>query len=259
MVKSSKWKIASAFGVPIYLDWSLVALVLYFAFRQGGHFLDAIIGAVISVVLIFASVLLHELGHTVAALAFGCRVRDITLTFIGGRATLLEMPRDSWREFVVAVAGPLVSLALWLVPSYFVWTGIVTEGTLFNLLFFVFLPSVNRMLFLFNLIPAFPMDGGRIFRSILAGFIGKLRASFIAYRVGQVLAGCMAVFALFDHFNFSLMLIAYFIFVSAKAEYEMLLQEAGASFRGKPPDDAAVISPPPYGGHDEVTDIFKER
>ena len=249
--------------MPVYLDWTLLLLVFYFAFRQGGNLIDAIISAVVSIVIIFTSVLLHELGHTAAALSFGCRVRDITLTFIGGRATLLDMPREPWKEFVVAVAGPLVSLALWLIPLSFLWTGTVKidplHPELFSVLFFVFLPSVNRILFLFNLIPAFPMDGGRIFRSVLSGFIGKLRASFAAFRVGQILAACMGIWGLFDHFDLTLMIIAYIIYTSAKAEYQILLHESGVSFTGKPPDDAAVISPPPYGGRDEVTDIFKER
>ena len=250
MNRGWKFKIARVFNVPIYLDWTLLLLLLYFVFTNGGHFFVA----VFSLVFIFASVLLHELGHTAAALSFGCRVRDINLTFIGGCATLLDMPREPWKEFAVAIAGPLVSLALWRIPILMGLTSPHLDRNLFDVLSWI-----NRMLFLFNLVPAFPMDGGRIFRSVLSSFLGRLRASFIAYRLGQVLAVCMGIYALIHDFDITLIFIAYFIYVSAKAEYQALLNETGSSFGGKPPDDAAIISPPPYGGHNEVSDVFKER
>lgn len=246
------------FGVPVYLDWTLLLLVFCFAFRRGGNFIGAIFSAVVSIVLIFTSVLLHELGHTVAALSFGCRVRDITLTFIGGRATLLDMPRESWKELVVAASGPLVSLVLWLAPLGAL-PRVPTCGPSWGHVFTGYFSDVNRMLFLFNLIPAFPMDGGRIFRAVLSFYIGRPRAGFVAFRVGQVLAACMGLYALFHGFDLPLMVIAYVVYMAAAAEYAAEARGRADRRTREPPDDAVVISPPPYGGRDEFADISRGR
>ncbi len=249
-----QFEIGRVWGVPICLDISLVIMAVMFVFRAG----NLVLG-LLSAAILLASILLHELGHTAVALSYGCRVRDITLLLLGGRATLVDMPRGPWREAWMAAAGPLVSLLLGV--GGFLLAALVPARTLAYSLCW-YLQYVNFSLLFFNLIPAFPMDGGRIFRALMESRIGRQRATLIAFRVAQVLAACMAIWAILDGFDFVLLLIAYFIFVSSKTEYEMVRAESrygGYGGYGTPGDDSVVISPPPYGKRDEVTDIFRER
>ena len=106
MIKSS-YQLCRVFGIPIYLDISLIILMFLMVSNYG----DPLYGIAAGVVLL-VSITLHELGHSLVSMAFGCRVRDITLMMLGGCATLMSMPRKAWQEFLVALAGPLVSLAL---------------------------------------------------------------------------------------------------------------------------------------------------
>lgn len=246
-------EVCRVWGVPIRLDPSLLIMALLFVFRA--HSLAI---GLISATILLLSILLHELGHTAVALSYGCRVRDITLLLLGGRATLVDMPRGPWREAWMAAAGPLVSLALG--ACGFFLASIAPERSIMMGVCY-YLQYVNFSLLIFNLIPAFPMDGGRIFRALLESRLGRRRATFIAFRVAQVLATCMAVWALFDGFDFVLLLIAWFVYSSAKAEYAMVQAERGFGFGAPPPDDgdSVIISPPPYGRDKEVTDIFRDR
>ena len=251
-----QFEIARVWDVPIYLDLSLILMAVIFVFRAG-----SLVWGLLSAVVLLASILLHELGHTAVALSYGCRVRDITLLLLGGRATLVDMPRGPWREAWMAVAGPLVSLLLGLCGFFF--SGLFPARSILGGVCW-YLQYVNFSLLAFNLIPAFPMDGGRIFRALLESRLGRRRATFTAFRVAQVLAVCMAIWAVVDGFDMILLLIAYFVFTSSKAEYDMVRAESrygygGFGGYGGPGDDSVVISPPPYGTRDEVTDIFKER
>lgn len=246
-------EVGRVWGVPIRLDPSLIIMAVLFVFRAG-----SLAVGLSSAAILLASVLLHELGHTAVALSYGCRVRDITLLLLGGRATLIDMPRSPWREAWMAAAGPLVSLALAVAGH----VGLMFCPREFGLgvVALWYIRYVNGALLVFNLIPAFPMDGGRIFRALLASRLGRRRATFIAYRVAQVLAACMAVWAIVDAFDFVLLLIAWYVYSSAKTEYAMVCAERGYRFGDDPSDDdSVVISPPPYGGEKEVTDIFRGR
>lgn len=248
------YEIGRVFGVPIRLDLSLIVLAVYLSFLAG----DVVVGLVAGVLLMI-SVALHELGHTYVALRFGCRVRDITLMLIGGRASLLDMPRAPWKEFVLAAAGPLVSGVLWLGGLQLF--GLVGAKTPLAVIL-LWLTRINMVLFLFNLLPAFPMDGGRLLRAVLAQRIGRLRATYIASRVGRILAVLIGIWGFFP-FSIFRLLIALFVYQAAEAEYRMVLAETtgGGPFRhgGEPPDDQAYISPPPYRRGRDVSDIFKER
>lgn len=243
-----KLEIAKVWGVPVYLDWSLLIFAAIYVFRSG------LILGLTAAILLMLSVLLHELGHTAVALSYGCRVRDITLLLLGGRATLIDIPRKPWKEAWMAAAGPLVSLALGV--AGFLLLPIMPQGLPQYTMWY--LSYINFGLLVFNLIPAFPMDGGRIFRALLSSKLGRRRATFIAYRVAQVLAACMAVWALFRGFDFVLILIAYFVFTSAKAEYAMVLAEGECGGFDPRNGDSVIISPPPYGRRKDVTDIYKE-
>ena len=175
--------------------------------------------SVLLVIAIFACVVLHELGHALAARRYGISTPDITLLPIGGLARLSRMPEKPAEEVVIAIAGPLVNVViagvlfllgadLSLDPER-----IVTYGDAFISQLVV----INLYLFAFNLIPAFPMDGGRVLRALLAFRLGRGRATRIAARVGQGLAIVFALLGLVWG-NVLLMLIAGFVFLAAGSE-----------------------------------------
>src|SRR3989441_7819706 len=169
---------------------------------------------------LFGCVLLHEFGHALAARGFGIRTPDITLLPIGGVARIQRMPDKPWQELAVAVAGPLVNVVIAAVLIF-----VLGRRAEFQYLqhpeqpgveMLAKLASVNISLVLFNLIPAFPMDGGRVLRSLLAMTMNYARATQIAARIGQALAfvfGFVGVFA-----NPMLIFIAFFIFLGAQQE-----------------------------------------
>lgn len=291
MIKSS-YQLCTLFGIPIHLDLSLIILLIWYIHIYGNPFYGLIAG-----VLLLAAITLHELGHSLVAQTFGCRVRDITLMIIGGRALLEDMPRKYWQELLVAAAGPAVSLALGLaglyVPIVLCQAGLLS--TLGRNFLIDAVGLLNLGLFAFNLLPAFPMDGGRILRAALQVRMTRVRATWIASRVGRVLAGLMVFFALCNILNIRLpvfpgvfgkllwyffasgtfiqLLIGWMIFTAADREYRMVLMEEGAAnrnpfagfpfFGGKteaPPDDGqAVVSPPPYERRSSTrVDVRKE-
>ncbi len=254
------YEIGRVFGVPIRLDRSLIILALIFAVMSG-----SLMGGLALAFVLMLSVALHELGHTYVALKFGCRVRDITLMLIGGRATLLDMPREPWREFVMAAAGPLVSATLWLAGRQLllIVPPLMSANLPFLVLLLSYLSRINLMLCLFNLLPAFPMDGGRMLRAALSQRMGRLRATYIASRIGRIAAVLMGIWGVSNGFNFFLILIAIYIYQAAGYEYHAVQLEAGMSGRfwngfQKPPDDQVVISPPPYRRGRDVADVFKD-
>src|SRR5262249_23978187 len=148
----------------------------------------------------FACVLLHELGHSAVARRFGVRITSITLYPFGGIAALTEIPREPAKEILIAIAGPLVNFVLaaglfvgaaFLLPARHLGFESLTGADLIPSLF-----SANLLLGLFNLIPAYPMDGGRILRGILASRTDYLHATRWAARIGKVFAGVFIVIGL---------------------------------------------------------------
>jgi Zn-dependent protease len=175
------------------------------------------------VVLLFGSVLLHEIGHALTARRFGIHTKDIILTPIGGMARIMNMPSNPKQEIAIAIAGPIVSL---LIAAFGFVTGIaiivlpVVPPTVITGL--GILMYINLMLGLFNLVPALPMDGGRVLRGFLALKYDFLKATVIAARVGRTLAilgGVIAIFWLDN--SWTLLLISIFIYMSAGAEIRM--------------------------------------
>ncbi len=274
------YTLGKIFGIPIYLDASVVFLLIYFGvFRYQSLFYGVLGGAGLLV-----SIAAHELGHSLVAMGFGCRVRDITLMMLGGRATLLSMPRKAWQEFLVAVAGPSVSLALGLAAIFgtrFV-PGLTDAMRRFLIMDF---GGLNIALGVFNLLPAFPMDGGRVLRAFLQQFfMSRLKATWVASRVGRFIAVALGLFTLYiwlrgGPFLLILFLITIYIYRAAEQEYRMVLYEeqgttgnpfadmlrhfgfGGGPGAEQPPEDdgEVIVSPPPYrhGGRDRV-DIRKE-
>lgn len=283
MIKSS-YQLFTIFGIPVKADLSLFILAIILVQSYN----DPVYGIAFGVFLLL-SVLLHELGHSLVAMAFGCRVRDITLMMMGGCASMLSMPRKAWQEFLMAFAGPLVSLAL-AIAGFVVSDGHVDRHLNTYCkpgLFYEFVMRVgvlNAILFVFNLLPAFPMDGGRILRAFLQQFfMTKVKATWIASRIGRFVAILMALSVVysmlanqFEGFMFIRLLIAFSIYRAAEQEYQMVLAEEGygngnpfARFgfpffgrttRTPPPDDGqAYVSPPPYErGSGKRVDVRKE-
>jgi Zn-dependent protease len=172
---------------------------------------------------LFASVLVHEMAHALYAQRKGGKVKSITLLMIGGVAQISEPPRSSRDEAIMALVGPLVSLAL---GALFTLARGLAAHVSWSLSFALFyLGSLNLFLGAFNLLPAFPMDGGRVLRSLLARRVGVVRATHIASRVGKIFAVLFAVWG-FLSFNMLLLLIAFFVFVGADGEARAVTAKA---------------------------------
>lgn len=175
-------------------------------------------------VALFLGVLVHEFAHAFYALRKGGKVRGITLLMIGGVSEVTEPPREVKQEAVMALVGPLTSLALGaLFFGLFRLSGGVTS---FNVRFSLFyLAQINLILGLFNLLPAFPMDGGRVLRALLAAKLGMSRGTQIAVVLGKVFAALFAVAGILT-FNLMLLFIAYFVFLGADGESRTLTMRA---------------------------------
>jgi Zn-dependent protease len=172
---------------------------------------------------LFGSVLIHELGHALAARLYGVEVEEITLWFLGGLASFRSLPRAPGAEAVVAVAGPVTSMLLGIVAAIALRLELGPEPLL---LVSAYLASANVFLALFNLLPALPLDGGRILRSLLALRMPQLRATRIAAAVSRVLAVLLGV-AGFVSVNIVLLAVAFFVYGAVRSETRTaMLEEA---------------------------------
>lgn len=233
------WKLGTLLGVGIYVHWTFLLLVGWYLFmqlNQGASLPQAAVG-IGFLLSVFACVVLHELGHATAARRFGIKTRDITLLPIGGLARLERMPEDPKQELWVAVAGPLVNvvIAALLLPVILLLPGLASEGGIPLLgggSFLFNLAGVNVFLVIFNLIPAFPMDGGRVLRAVLAWVSGDyVRATQAAATVGQGVAIVFGLLGLMGGYPM-LIFIALFVFVGAQEEARMV--QMRSAFRGVP-------------------------
>lgn len=226
-------KIGSVSGIDIKIHFTFVFVVIW-AMVQGASGMGGVSGALfaaVSILLLFVCVTLHELGHSLVALRLGIKVRDITLLPIGGVAQLETLPERPFYEFLIAVAGPAVNFVLVIVSALgvalvggvhlFLNFGYLSQlllGQRSLLSLIVYLMGANLILGLFNLIPAFPMDGGRVLRALLALWTSYPRATRIAARVGQVIAVGLALFAFSPMGSISMVLVALFVFTGASFE-----------------------------------------
>jgi Zn-dependent protease/predicted transcriptional regulator len=234
----TSFQIGKIIGIPIRIDISLLLILALFTWVFGTSdysiygfvlgFKDVpislvgqlILGAVLSV-LFFICVLLHELGHSYVTQRYGYKINGITLFIFGGVSQIEEMPREPRMELKIAVVGPLVSLLLGSIFYVLYLLFASLGGSLIPQIGFVIsgtLAFYNVTLGLFNLIPAFPIDGGRVLRAALARTIDYGRATRIAANVGKVLAIGMAVFGFLYYFNIWLILIAVFVYIGASQE-----------------------------------------
>jgi stage IV sporulation protein FB len=216
------------FTFLLFLAW-----IGYAHYQEGGA--PAAVQGVFFISLLFGCVLLHEFGHAIAARAFGIHTPDITLLPIGGVARLERMPDKPWQELVVAAAGPAVNVVIALV----LLLGLGISGSLFDLEQMLHHPQVsvavklasfNIVMMLFNLLPAFPMDGGRVLRALLAMVTNYVRATQVATRLGQVMALGLGAWGLFSN-NPLLIFIAFFVYLGAAQEAALVQMREIASAR----------------------------
>lgn len=216
-MKLGKWG-----GINVYIHWTFWVLIGFYLVTvslQSGPLAGAVVSAF--VLSVFACVALHEFGHAGAAAYFGIRTLDITLLPIGGMARLEHLPEKPYQELVIALAGPAVNFAIagLLVPLLLFGTMPLPGPALVDgeLGFTGQLLAANLILAIFNLLPAFPMDGGRVLRSLLAMRLGHLRATEIAARVGRWMAFLFGILGIY-YGSFMTVLLAVFVFVAGTAE-----------------------------------------
>ncbi len=220
--------IGRPFGISVSVHWTFLLIIAWIIFLnlQQGAGTQQIIYSILFVVALFICVVIHELSHSLMARKYGIPTRSITLLPIGGLTDLQKMPEKPKQEFAVSVAGPLSNIAIAIVLSLLL---LITHN--FNIStsnlqaitgknFFLLLTFANLMLAIFNLLPAFPMDGGRIFRSLMAMYFSREKATYIAMNMGKIFAFGLAVLGIFV--NPFLIFIAIFIFIGAQKEYEQV-------------------------------------
>ena len=214
--------IGTVSGIKIFIHWTFLILIGWIVFSNLNRGLggEEILWSVLFILTIFACVTLHELGHALAAKRFRIKTRDITLLPIGGVAQMESIPEKPKEELIVAVAGPAVNFVIFIVLFFVLPRPDTSEVEQIQNIgpgnFMYALMIVNMWLALFNLIPAFPMDGGRVFRAMLAFRMDRVRATRIAAGLGQLLAMGFIFLGLF--YNPFLVFIGLFIFVGAQAE-----------------------------------------
>jgi len=228
------------FGIDVKIHWSFVLILAWGALLYGigpaGFVVGGLYGA-LTFALLFVCVTLHELGHALAARRYGIGTRSILLLPIGGVANLERMPEKPSQELVIALAGPLVNvvIAALLLPLALLLDG---AGDLFSgraMLNNVrapgidslvsFLVAMNVLLVVFNLLPAFPMDGGRVLRAFLAMVTPYRTATRTAVLIGRLMAVAFAIFGIFSG-NIGLLLVAFFVYVGGSAELEAVTSRA---------------------------------
>ena len=238
-------RIGSAFGIPIRLDLTFLLVLPLFAWLIGNDVasltgvVNDLFGSAIEVgpltagstqwVLgaaaalgLFVCVLLHGFGHSLVAMRYGYEIESITLWLFGGVARFTEMPEEWSQEFTIAVAGPIVSLGLGVVA----YAGFLALPTALDPVKFVvgYLALTNVVLAVFNMLPGFPMDGGRVLRALLARSRPHAQATKIAAEVGKIFAFLLGIFGLFT--NLFLIALAFFIYIGASSEAQQTVMKA---------------------------------
>ncbi len=215
------WKIGRIAGIEISVHWTFLILIAWIIFIRFGEGLAAVVEGIVFILAVFLCIVLHELGHALTARRFGIKTRDITLLPIGGMARLERMPEAPAQELLVALGGPAVTLmiaialfavdaAIWGLPS-------LMDPTSLGRNLLVQLLWVNVILLGFNLLPAFPMDGGRVLRALLHFELDYVRSTEIAATVGQFMAVLFGLLGLYIQNPF-LILIAIFVYFGAREE-----------------------------------------
>jgi len=231
------WRLGQLAGIDVFVHWTFLLLVgfIFLSGLQEAGGLSAAVHGVGMILAVFGCVALHEVGHALAARRFGIPTRDITLLPIGGVARLEQMPEKPSQELWVSLAGPLVNvvIAAGMLVSILLMAGM---ASLLNLdwtggRFLAQLMWINLTLVLFNILPAFPMDGGRVLRALLAQRMDYVGATEIAAKVGKAMAILFGVVGLFV--SPFLLFIALFVYFGAEGEAQMVRNRA--AWRGASP------------------------
>ncbi len=228
-----QWKIGRFYGIDVYMHATFLLIIGWvgLSYWLNQRTLTAVLAGIGFILLLFLFVVLHEYGHALTARKFGIKTRDITLYPIGGVARLERMPEKPIEELWVALAGPAVNVVL--AAILFGWLLLtntfeplsrltVSSGSLIERL-----ALVNLWLVLFNLIPAFPMDGGRVLRALLALRMDYVKATQTAANIGQGLAFLFGLIGLFS--NPFLLFIAFFVWIGASQEASMVQMKNSVS------------------------------
>jgi Zn-dependent protease/predicted transcriptional regulator len=256
-----KWsfEVTKLFGIPLRIHLAFLLLLVFVAMAgaQAGEAAGALNG-VLTVVLVFGCVAIHELAHSLVAMRYGVNVRAIVLLPIGGVSQMDEIPEDAGQEVRVSLVGPLTSLVLALLFYLFAVAAnqeislrqlSIYRGTLLPKLF-----VINLMLGLFNILPAFPMDGGRVLRGILSARMDHTKATKIAVDIGQAMAILMFFFGIF--FNWWLALIAVFIYLGAESEEHRTILRA--ALRHVPVSRAMLTNVEAVSSSDSLSTVVKK-
>ncbi|MDR5672796.1 CBS domain-containing protein [Halalkaliarchaeum sp. AArc-GB] len=238
--------IGSAFGIPVRLNWTFLIILPIFAYIIGADIgliaealndlfaADIDIGqlesgmtqwvlGLVAAIGLFVGVLLHEFGHSLVAMRYGYEIDSITLWLLGGLASFTDFPEDWKHEFWIAIAGPVVSVAVGVVAYVgFLLTPSGLDGVAFVL---GYLALLNVVLAVFNMLPGFPMDGGRVLRALLARNRPHAQATQMAAEVGKIFAFVLGLLGLFA-FNVILILLAFFIYIAASGEAQQTVLKA---------------------------------
>lgn len=237
-------QVARLFGIPVKLHWTFLFIFLWLGFTSYSQGWDMVstFWAFAFLLSLFVCVVLHEFGHALTARRYGVNTRDIILSPIGGVARLDHLPENPWQELMVAIAGPLVNVAIGVVIAGLALLFSPTTGShlinLYSLLtepegnvftiglsafdyFLLGLIGLNLLLAVFNMLPAFPMDGGRVLRALLSMRLSRYRATQIAAYVGQAIAVLLVMYGVYTY-SFITAFIGIFVFISAANEYRMV-------------------------------------
>lgn len=237
------------FGIQLAVHASFVLLLVYAGFegwQDGGGWMGVLVSVVLTLAF-FVCVVLHELGHSLTARRYGIQVPRILLMPIGGMAEFASIPREPGHEFLITIAGPLVNFAIVLI----LWAAVgLPPGLPFHPAFddsfrglWQLLLYWNGVMGLFNLLPVFPMDGGRIFRAVLASRLPYLQATWWAVMVGRVLAVAFIGWGIYaDHLMLAVLFT--FILVAGNAEYQAAWRREQEEAYWREMARQAVLAPP---------------
>lgn len=238
----SSINLGKIFGIDLKMNITFLFLLLWVGFSSlfSGASAGEAVTEIVFIIALFVLVVLHELGHALMAKRYGIKTQDITLLPIGGLARLEKMPEDPKQELFVAIAGPTVNLVI----GALLFVGLLLSGffnqplslALLEENLWIQLLTANITLFLFNLIPAFPMDGGRVLRSLLSLRMDPVKATSIAANIGKGAALLIGLVGFF--FNPWLVLTAFFIWVGANSEADSVRIQA--SIKGLQVQDAMM-------------------
>lgn len=212
-------------GIKVFIHWTFSLLLLWIAISdvRSGQTNVQIGWTMLFILAVFLCVTLHEFGHALMAKRFNFKTKYITLLPIGGLAQMEKLPDDPKQELLVAIAGPMVNVVLAIILGFVVSDFSMEVENLMTIgshNFLVYLVTVNIVLAVFNMIPAFPMDGGRVLRALLSFKFKREKATQIAASLGQFIAILFVFLGLF--YNPFLVLIGIFIFLGAQAENSMV-------------------------------------